>query len=116
MPRQAAGGSKFCSAARESPVRSTTELHFRGQSPYTLGRGCVAMWRTLILAAGLIACVIPACTSAQEKAKTVTLEVYQPEGTRLFIEGREASFEGTMHRFVSPPLPPGKYTYNIRAI
>jgi uncharacterized protein (TIGR03000 family) len=74
------------------------------------------MWRDLILAAGLFACVIPASTSAQEYGKTITVEVYQPEGARLFIEGRDTSFKGAMRRFVSPPLPPGKYTYNIKAI
>src|SRR5262245_8502286 len=74
------------------------------------------MWRNLILAAGLIAWVISADTSAQDYRKTVTVEVYQSEGTRLFIEGQEASFKGEMHRFVSPPLPPGKYIYTIKAI
>ncbi len=42
------------------------------------------MWRTLILAAGLFACLIPAGTVAQEYRKTVTVEVYAPEGARLY--------------------------------
>ncbi len=70
----------------------------------------------LILAAGLLACLIPAGTLAQDYRKTVTVEVYLPEGARLFIEGQETSSQGSMHRFVSPPLPPGKYTYTIKAI
>ena len=74
------------------------------------------MCRNLILAAGLFACVIPAGTFAQEYRQTVTVEIYLPEGARLFIEGREMSFKGTMRRFVSPPLAPGKYTYTIKAI
>ena len=74
------------------------------------------MWRNLILAAGLFACVIPAGTFAQEYRKTVMVEVYLPEGARLFIEGQEMRARGPMRRFVSPPLPPGKYTYTIKAI
>lgn len=74
------------------------------------------MWRNLILAAGLIACVIPASTYAQDYRKTVTVEVYLPEGARLFIEGQEMRSKGTMRRFVSPTLSPGKYTYTIKAI
>ena len=70
----------------------------------------------LILAAGLFACLIPAGTFAQESRKTVTVEVYLPEGARLFIEGQETRSKGPMRRFVSPPLPPGKYTYTIKAI
>jgi uncharacterized protein (TIGR03000 family) len=73
------------------------------------------MCRNSILAAALFACAIPAGTFAQEYRKTVTVEVYLPEGARLFIEGREMSFSGPMRRFVSPPLPPGKYTYTIKA-
>ena len=74
------------------------------------------MWRNLILTAGLFACLIPAGTFAQEYRKTVTVEVYLPEGARLFIEGQETRSKGPMRRFVSPPLPPGKYTYTIKAI
>jgi uncharacterized protein (TIGR03000 family) len=57
-----------------------------------------------------------ACTFAQEPGKTITIEIYQSPGTRLFIEDQEATFAGSMHRFVSPPLPPDKYIYTIRAI
>ncbi len=74
------------------------------------------MWRNLILTAGLFACLIPAGTFAQEYRKTVTVEVYLPEGARLFIEGQETRSKGPMRRFVSPPLPPGKYTDTIKAI
>jgi uncharacterized protein (TIGR03000 family) len=80
----------------------------------------VSMCRNLILAAGLFACVIPAGTFAQEQGwrKTVTLEVYLPEGARLFIEDQEMETlsKGPMLRFVSPPLPRGKYIYTIKAI
>jgi hypothetical protein len=68
------------------------------------------MWRNSILAAGLLACVIPAGTFAQEYRKTVTLEVYVPEDARLFIEGKDTRSTGPCRRFVSPPLVPGKYT------
>ncbi len=74
------------------------------------------MRRNGILAAGLLACLIPAGTFAQQYRKTVTVEVYLPEDARLFVEGQETKSTGTMRRFVSPPLPPGKYTYTIKAI
>ncbi len=74
------------------------------------------MRRNLILAAGLFACLIPAGTVAQDDRKTVTVEVYVPEGARLFIEGQESKSTTAMRRFVSPPLVPGKYTYTITAI
>jgi uncharacterized protein (TIGR03000 family) len=74
------------------------------------------MRRHLILAAGLFFCLIPAAALAQEHRKTVTLEIYLQEGARLFVEGQEMSFTAPMRRFVSPPLPPGKYTYTIKAI
>jgi uncharacterized protein (TIGR03000 family) len=74
------------------------------------------MWRDLILAAGLLAYLIPAGTFAQDFRQTVTVEVYLPEGSKLFIEGQEMSFKAPMRRFVSPPLAPGKYTYTIKAI
>jgi uncharacterized protein (TIGR03000 family) len=63
-----------------------------------------------------LACVIPAGTFAQDYRKTVTVEVYVPEAARLLIEGQETRSSGPMRRFVSPPLPPGKYTYTINAI
>jgi uncharacterized protein (TIGR03000 family) len=74
------------------------------------------MWRNLILATGLVACLIPADASAQDYRKTVTVEVYLPAHARLFVEGRELTFKGSMHRFTSPPLPPGKYIYTIKAV
>ncbi|MDB5345680.1 MAG: Planctomycetes uncharacterized domain [Schlesneria sp.] len=74
------------------------------------------MWRNLILAVGLFACVIPDSTFAQDWRKTVTIEVYLTEGTRLFIEGQEKAYQGPKRRFVSPPLPQGEYTYTIKAI
>jgi uncharacterized protein (TIGR03000 family) len=74
------------------------------------------MWRNLILTASLIACAIPPGALAQDERKTVTVEVYAPEGSRLFIEGKEATFKAPMQRYVSPPLAPGKYTYTIKAI
>ena len=74
------------------------------------------MRRNLILAVGLFACIIPARTFAQEFRKTVRVEVYLPPSARLFIEGQEACSQGPKRRFVSPPLPPGKYIYTIKAI
>ena len=71
------------------------------------------MWRDLILAAGLFACLIPAGTFAQQYRKTVTVEVYLPEGARLFIEGQETRPRGPMQRFVSPPLPPGARVISV---
>ena len=75
----------------------------------------VSVCRILILA-GLIVCVILAGAFAQEDLKTVTVEVYLPEGARLFIEHQEMKFTAPMRRFVSPPLLPGKYVYTIKAI
>ena len=74
------------------------------------------MWRNLILAAGLLACLVLASRSAQESRKTVVVEVYVPEGARLFLEGQDTRSKGTMRRFVSPPLAPGNYIYTIKAI
>ena len=74
------------------------------------------MWRNLLLAAAFFAYVIPDGTFAQDYRKTVTVEVYLPEDARLFIEGQETSSKGLMRRFVSPPLPAGKYIYTIKAI
>jgi uncharacterized protein (TIGR03000 family) len=73
------------------------------------------MSRNLILAAGVFACLIQAATFAQHW-KTVTVEVYLPEDARLFVEGQQTRSKGPKRRFVSPPLPPGKYTYTIKAI
>ena len=74
------------------------------------------MWRNLILAAALFVRLIPAGTFAQDYRKTVTLEIYLPDGAPLFIEGQDTKSTGPMRRFVSPPLLPGKYTYTIKAI
>ncbi len=74
------------------------------------------MWRNLMLTAALFACVNPVGAFAQEFRQTVTVEVYLPQDARLFIEGQEVRSEGPMRRFVSPRLPPGKYTYTIKAI
>lgn len=74
------------------------------------------MWRNLILAAGLIVCAILTGAFAQEDLKTVTVEVYLPEDAQLFVEGKEIASKGSMRRFVSPPLSPGKYTYTIKAV
>ena len=74
------------------------------------------MGRNLILGAGLFACSIAAGAFAQEWRKTVMVEVYPPEGARLFIEGQETKPGWPTCRFVSPPLRPGNYTYTIKAI
>jgi uncharacterized protein (TIGR03000 family) len=68
------------------------------------------------LAAALFACLIAAGTFAQENWKTVTVEVYLPEGARLFVEGQPIRSRGPVCRFVSQPLPPGHYTYTITAV
>jgi len=74
------------------------------------------MGRKVNLAVGLVACLIAAGTFAQEYWRTVTLEVYLPEGARLFIEGQPIRFSGPVCRFVSRPLPPGRYTYTLTAV
>ena len=72
--------------------------------------------RSLGFGVALMIAGVAAGAFAQEWRKTVTVEVYLPKGARLFIEGREMTFQGPMRRFKSPPLPPGKYTYTIKAI
>lgn len=74
------------------------------------------MRRSLILTAGLVACLTPAGAFAQAYRKSVKLEVYLPECARLFIEGQETKSRGLKRRFVSPPLPQGKYAYTVKAI
>lgn len=74
------------------------------------------MRRNVILAAALFACLSGSGTFAQDYRKTVTVEVFLPEDARLFIEGRDTRSHGPMRRFVSPPIPPGDYTYTIKAI
>jgi uncharacterized protein (TIGR03000 family) len=65
---------------------------------------------------GLFASLQHAAACAQDYRQTVTVEIYLPEASRLFIEGREMTFTPPMRRFVSPPLLPGKYIYTIKAI
>ena len=55
------------------------------------------------------ACLLPADTLAQEYGQTVTVEVHLLECAPLVIESQETRSKGPMRRFVSPPLPPGKY-------
>lgn len=74
------------------------------------------MGRHSILAAGLLACLFPADACAQDSRKTVTIEVYVPDDARLLIEGQGTKSTGTKRLFLSPPLPPGKYTYTVTAI
>jgi uncharacterized protein (TIGR03000 family) len=74
------------------------------------------MRRNLILATGLFTLLIQAGTLAQEYRETITVEVFLPEGARLYVEGQEMRYKGPAPRFVSPPLPPGHYTYTIKAI
>ena len=76
----------------------------------------VSVWRNLILAAGLIVGVSLAGAFAQEDLKTVMVEIYLPEDAQLFVQGKEMMSKGSMRRFVSPPLSPGKYTYTIKAV
>jgi len=73
------------------------------------------MWRNWIVALGLLEC-FAATAFAQEWRKTITVEIYVPEGARMFIENQEMRCQAPMCRFVSPPLLPGKYTYTIKAI
>src|SRR5205823_15007216 len=70
----------------------------------------------IILATGLFAYLVPAGTLAQDQGKTVIVEVYLPADARLLIDGQETKSTGPMRRFESPPLPPGKYTYTLKAI
>jgi uncharacterized protein (TIGR03000 family) len=74
------------------------------------------MWRNRILAAGLFVCLVPTGTLAQQGRQRVTVEVYVPESARLFFEGQQTRSTGPKRRFVSPPLPPGKYTYTLKAV
>jgi uncharacterized protein (TIGR03000 family) len=110
------GESRFNWLAVGTP---TLPAYHKDSSPLVQSRSRalgVPMWRNLILAASLFACLISAGTFAQEYRKTVTVEVYWPEGARLFIEGQEIRSNGPVRRFVSPPLAPGHYTYTIKAI
>lgn len=53
---------------------------------------------------------------AQSTRTTVILEVLAPEDARVFIEDVDTQSTGTLRRFESPPLSPGKYTYTLKAI
>jgi uncharacterized protein (TIGR03000 family) len=55
-------------------------------------------------------------TLGQSPRKTVILEVLLPDNARLFIEDQETKSTGWMRTFESPPLPPGKYIYTVKAI
>jgi uncharacterized protein (TIGR03000 family) len=44
------------------------------------------------------------------------LPILVPDSAPLFIEGEETKATGSMRNFESPPLPPGKYVYTIKAI
>ncbi len=70
------------------------------------------MWRSSILMAGLIS----AGMFVQDSRKTITVEVYLDDSAQLFIEKHEMRSKGTKRLFVSPPLPPGKYSYTIKSI
>jgi uncharacterized protein (TIGR03000 family) len=74
------------------------------------------MSHTFYLTAGLLLCGMTAGAIAQDYRKSVIVEVYLPEAARLFLEGHEMTSKGSMRRFVSPPLAPGKYSYTIKAI
>jgi uncharacterized protein (TIGR03000 family) len=60
--------------------------------------------------------LVPAGTLVQDWRQRVEVEVYVPAGARLFFDGQETRSTGTPRHFVSPRLPPGKYTYTIKAL
>ncbi|HVJ81102.1 MAG TPA: TIGR03000 domain-containing protein, partial [Planctomycetia bacterium] len=75
------------------------------------------MPRTAHLFACLIAWSIAASPANCEPPRTtVILEVLLPEDARLFIEGVDTRSTGSMRRFESTPLSPGKYVYSLKAI
>jgi uncharacterized protein (TIGR03000 family) len=74
------------------------------------------MSRAYYFIAGLLVCMTVAGAVSQDYRKSVIVEVYLPETARLFLEGQEMTSKGSMRRFVSPPLAPGKYSYTIKAI
>jgi len=74
------------------------------------------MWRHLLLASGLVVCAFLANALAKDELKSVTVEVYLPEDAQLFVQGQQLPSKGSMRRFVSPPLAPGKYVYTIKAV
>jgi uncharacterized protein (TIGR03000 family) len=75
------------------------------------------MPRTVLVLACLIGLGLSSRPAlGQSPRKTILLEILLPEDARLFIEGQDTKTTGSMRSFESPPLPPGKYTYTIKAI
>ena len=55
-------------------------------------------------------------SQASQNPNVATLEVRVPDGAEIWIEGDKTSMTGTMRRFTSPALEPGKsYTYDVKA-
>src|SRR5438132_10995767 len=76
-----------------------------------------SMPRTVLVLACLIGLGLSARPAlGQSPRKSILLEILLPEDARLFVEGQDTKTSGSMRRFESPPLPPGKYTYTIKAI
>lgn len=68
-----------------------------------------------------VACLIGTCADArpafgQSTRKTVILEILAPEDARLLIEDQDTQSAGSVRRFESPRLSPGKYTYTLKAV
>jgi uncharacterized protein (TIGR03000 family) len=75
------------------------------------------MPRTVLVLACLIGLGLSSRSAfGQSPRKTILLEILLPEDARLFIEGQDTKTSGSMRSFESPPLPPGKYIYTIKAI
>jgi len=74
------------------------------------------MKRSLIAVAALAASLIPAGMAAQDLRKRIVIEVYVPEEAQVYIERNDTFSYGTLRRFVTQPLPPGKYLYTIKAV
>jgi uncharacterized protein (TIGR03000 family) len=75
------------------------------------------MPRTVLVLACLIGLGVTAAPAlGQSPRTTVILEILLPEDARLFIGGKAIKATGAMRRFESRPLPPGQYTYTIKAI
>jgi uncharacterized protein (TIGR03000 family) len=75
------------------------------------------MPRIILGLACLIGLVVPVRPAlGQSPDKSIILEILLPEDARLFLEGQDTKSTGAMRTFESPPLPPGKYTYTIKAI
>jgi uncharacterized protein (TIGR03000 family) len=75
------------------------------------------MPRSVFVLAGLMGLAVSAWPAlGQSPRKTVILEVLLPDDARLFVEDQDTKSLGSMRTFESPPLPPGKYIYTIKAI